>query len=211
FLSCVTPFVVRSERVDLSTRLILPTCVILYLLVLSTYSANVIRYVYILFPFLIMHVATELTLSLQKWGLKKGLAPVAAAAFFFALALITAPRFFFEMQFYPKASFQGTKLLTLKEAVEQGDGVFSLSAFHAYAIGGIFRVLPNDSLSKVVAYGKKTGVRWILVSHARAQIWEIGLYDNVRWYADPALAVKYRHLVKYCCSVDNTFYLYEIL
>ncbi len=75
----------------------------------------------------------------------------------------------------------------------------------------MFRVLPNDSLSKVVTYGKKTGVRWILVSHARTQLWEIGLYDNVKWYADPELPTKYRHLVKFCCAVDNTFYLYEIL
>lgn len=210
-LACVTPFVVRSERVDLSTRLVLPGCVILYLLVLSTYSANVIRYVYIMFPFLIMHIAIELALSLQRWELKKGWVPVAGAASFFALVLITAPTFFFEMQFYPKASFQDSKLLTLKKAVKQGDGVFSLSAFHAYAIGGVFRVLPNDSLSKVVTYGKKTGVRWILVSHARTQLWEIGLYDNVKWYTDPVLVTKYRHLVKFCCAVDNTFYLYEIL
>jgi 4-amino-4-deoxy-L-arabinose transferase-like glycosyltransferase len=210
-LACVTPFVVRSERVDLSSRLILPGCVILYFLLLSTYSANVIRYVYIIFPFLIMHIATELALSLQRWELKKAWVPPAGAAFFFVLASITVPTFFFEMQFYPKASFEDSKLLTLRKAVKPGDGVFSLSAFHAYAIGGVFRVLPNDSLAKLVTYGKKTGVRWILVSHARTQMWEIGLYDNVKWYADPELPTKYRHLVKFCCAVDNTFYLYEIL
>ncbi len=209
--ACVTPFVVLSNRVDLSTRLILPGCVLLYLLLLSTYSANVIRYVYILFPLLVMHIASELVLALQRWEFRKGWVPLTAAVSFFLLALITAPRFFFETQFYPKASFQDSKLLTLKNAVKQGDGVFSLSAFHAHAIGGVFRVLPNDSLSKVVTYGKKTGVRWILVSHARTQLWEIGLYDNVKWYADPELPTKYRHLVKFCCAVDNTFYLYEIL
>lgn len=210
-LVCVTPFMVRSERVDLSTRMILPACVIAYLLLLSMYSGSVIRYVYIVFPFLIMHIASELALSSHRWEYKNGLVSLTAAAFLFVLAIITAPRFFFEMQFYPKASFQDSKLFTLKNAVKQGDGVFSLSAFHAYAIGGVFRALPNDSLPKVVTYGKKTGVRWILVSHARTQMWEIGLYDNVKWYADPELPTKYRHLVKFCCAVDNTLYLYEIL
>jgi hypothetical protein len=42
-------------------------------------------------------------------------------------------------------------------------------------------------------------------------MWEIRPCDNVRWYADPPLVMKYRHLVKFCSAVDDTFYLYEIL
>lgn len=45
----------------------------------------------------------------------------------------------------------------------------------------------------------------------QAKMWEIRLYDNVKWYVDPALATKYRHLVKFCCAVDDSLYLYEIL
>lgn len=37
-----------------------------------------------------------------------------------------------------------------------------------------------------------------------------GLYDKLKWCADPELPTKHRHLVKFCRAVDNTFYLYEI-
>jgi hypothetical protein len=209
--SWVTPFVARSQDVSASTRLILPACIIFYLLSLSLVTGIVIRYVYIIFPFVIAHVACELFFCLNKWRGKSPIAIAAIALFFFGLAIASTPKYSPERKFWPKAPIERTMLGTFRDHVQPAEPVFSVTPFLSYGAGGTYRILPNDSLAKVVAYGKKTGVRWILISKMRGHLEEIKFYNQASWYLGTSLEADYPELVRLCCSIGGAFFLYEII
>jgi hypothetical protein len=84
--------------------------------------------------------------------------------------------------------------------------------YESYIIGSPYRILPNDSLEKVAAYGKKTGVRWILLFHSASSISELQMCGNLKWYTNRALGKTYPDLVKFRLGrEDGSLMLYEIL
>jgi hypothetical protein len=141
---------------------------------MSCFTDTISRYIHILFPFVIMHIAGELfvfsramagTLKRRVWGF---LIPCVA---FGAFAAAT-PKYFNAPGLFPKVGFVETAFKEMRDRV-RGEPVFSLFPFPAYLSGGLYRVLPNDSLEKVAAYGRRTGVRWLLISwtgHTRSEL-----------------------------------------
>ena len=210
---CISPFLVKSENVKLLNRLLLPLFIIFYLLALSCVVDKIPRYIYILFPFVLMHIAGELFICFHAVpsALKIRFSSLVFFFLIYAFFLLVTPHFFTELEISPKLEDVETQFESLRKKVN-GEPTFSLSYFGSYMAGGSCRLLPNDSLDKVVKYGKRTGVRWIIVSRTRGISSEAELYMNASWYQSPSLDKDYPHLVRFCAETpDGSYTLYEIL
>lgn len=168
---------------------------------------------YILFPFVLMHIAGELFVCFHAVTSKLKIGLSALVFFFvvYTLFLFVTPHFFTELNIFPKLKETETELYSLRKHLN-GKPVFSLSPFSSYLSGGSYRLLPNDSLEKVVKYGRKTGVRWLLVSRTQSARSELRFYTNAQWYWNRSLEKNYPDLVRFCCgTADGSLALYEIL
>ena len=213
FLFCLSPFFVKSEKVKLLNRLLLPLFILFYLLVVSCFTDKISRYSYILFPFVLMHIAGELFVCFHALTskLKIRLSALVFVFVVYALFLFATPRFFTALKIYPKLEDTGAGFHGLRKQVK-GKPVFSLTPFSSYLSGGSCRLLPNDSLEKVVRYGRKTGVRWLLISRTQSTLSELRFYTNAQWYWNRSLEKNYPDLVRFCCgTADGSLALYEIL
>src|SRR5690606_221019 len=104
--------------------------------------------------------------------------------------------------------------LVRRPAVEPNQPMFALLPAYAYMSGGSYRVLPNDSLERVVHYGRLTGVRWLLVPENPREVIETHFYGNAPWLADPHSLAGSTRALKYCCTVEvlqSRHLLFEIL
>ncbi len=210
---CISPFLVKSEKIKLLNRLLLPCFIIFYLLVISCFTDKISRYIYILFPFVLMHIAGELFVCFHALTskLKIRLSALVFVFVVYALFLFATPRFFTALKIYPKLEDTGPGFHGLRKQVK-GEPVFSLAPFSSYLSGGSCRLLPNDSLEKVVRYGRKTGVRWLLISRTQSTLSELRFYTNAQWYWNRSLEKNYPDLVRFCCgTADRSLALYEIL
>jgi hypothetical protein len=81
----------------------------------------------------------------------------------------------------------------------------SPNPLEAYMLGGMWRALPNDHLDKVVRYANHTGVRSMMVTHARHNAQQLKLY-RYRWYQDPRLESKATGLLEKCCDARGGHY-----
>jgi len=196
-VSCVSPFILRCEDRRLAERIVLPFLIFLYLTVISCFADTISRYMYILFPFVLMQIAGELfvfcraissALGNRIWGV--ALMCAAYASFAFA-----TPRYFNSLALSSKVGSVEAEFRKMRDMVK-GEPVFSLFPFSSYLAGGLYRVLPNDSLDKVATYGNLTGVRWLLVTRTGHTRSELTLYDRAKWYGSPSLEETYSHLVK---------------
>ena len=130
----------------------------------------------------------------------------------FILIILSTPKFFTDLKLNPKFVGMDNKYGYDFKQIVKGEPVFSLSSYEAYLIGSPYMMLPNDSLEKVVAYGKKTGVRWIILFYDRSLFSELLFYDKLDWYKDRSLEKEYPGLVKFRLGrEDGTLTLYEIL
>jgi len=210
---CISPFFVKAKNRKPLNRLLLPLFIIFYLLVVSCITDKIPRYIYILFPFALMHITGELFVCFHAVtnALRIRFSSLVFFVIIYVFFLLVTPHYFTELRVSPKLQDVETRFESLRKKVN-GEPVFSLSPFGAYVSGGSCRLLPNDSLEKVVKYGKKTGVRWLLVSRTESALSEIQLCTNAQWYRKPSLDKEYPHLVRYCCETPNGGYtLYEIL
>ena len=214
-LSCITPLAIRYRETDNLSRMFLPLFMVSYLMVISMVGDNVARYIQIIFPLGFMQAGVETYLALKMLlsnsRLKDATPIIIPALLIWSVFVI--PKYFFDVGTVPERQYQNTDLVQLsdfRKNVKAGDPIFSLFANQAIYSGGTFRIMPNDSLEKVVKYGKRTGVRWILVSKAYGSINESYYNIHAKWYRDPSLMTKSPRLLRYCCGVDNTYFLYEI-
>ena len=213
FISCITPFFVKFNSGRLLKRLLLPLFILFYLLALSCVIDKIPRYIYILFPFALMHIAGELFICFNAVtdALRIRFSSLVFFFIMYAFFLYVTPHFFTDLRVFSKLQDVETRFESLRKNVN-GEPVFSLTPFGSFVSGGSCRLLPNDSLEKVVTYGKKTGVRWLLVSSTESALSEIQFYTNAQWYRNPSLDKEYPHLVSYCCETPSGGYtLYEIL
>lgn len=214
-LSCITPLVIRYQEIDNLSRMFLPLFMITYLMVISMTGDYVARYMQIIFPLGFTQAGVETYLvckMLSSNSRLKDAMPIIIPALLIWSVFVT-PKYFFDVRTVTERQTRETDLFQLRSFrnyVKQGEPIFSLFANQAFYSGGTFRIMPNDSLEKVVEYGKRTGVRWILVSKAYGSINESYYNVHAKWYRDPSLITKFPHLLRSCCSVNDTYLLYEI-
>ena len=210
---CISPFTVKSSRIQRHNRILLPFFIVFYLLLISCVTVQIQRYIYILLPFVLMHIAIELFLCFQTLSDSQRLRPSALLFFgpVYLLIVLVTPKFFTDMKIYPKSEVMRTEFHGLRKHVN-GEPVFGLVPLYSYLAGGAVRLLPNDSLEKVAGYGKKTGVRWLLIVRTESTMSELRYYTHAKWYWNRMLEEDYPDLVRFCCGTPHrTVALYEIL
>jgi len=210
---CISPFVVRSKRIDLSHRLLLPGFIAFYLVALSCFSDSVGRYVYVLFPLIVIYLASELFVVLMDaFYIKKKSVSAVCFGLFFVFVLYSTPRYFYDLKVYPKFTENRNQYRMCKEYIRHGEPAFGLLPISTYLTGATFRALPNDSLEKVVIYAKRTKVRWLVIDRTPVTLLERMLYNNAQWYWSRSIEEHYPDFVRCCCgSADGSIALYEIL
>ena len=212
-LFSVSPFFVKSKSMNPLKRLILPLFIFFYIFVISCFTDKILRYSYILFPFVLMHIAVELFVLFHELTrrLRIKLSGILFFAVIYAFFCFFNPRLFNELNLFPKLGEREEAFYSLKKQTN-GKPVFSLFPLDAYLLESSLRLLPNDSIEKVVKYGKRTGVRWLLVNRTQSALHEKLFYTNAQWYWSPLLESEYPHLIKFCCKTeDGSYLLYEIL
>ena len=128
----------------------------------------------------------------------------------FPVFIAATPTYFNALDVSPKLG--PVKAFTEMKELVKGEPIFSLLPYPAYLSGGSFRLLPNDSLEKVVEYGHRTGVRWLLISWTKHTMSQLTFYDRTGWYESRSLEGRYPGLVRFRCSTpDGSAILYELL
>jgi 4-amino-4-deoxy-L-arabinose transferase-like glycosyltransferase len=214
FLLCLLPLLSRPDNIRNLEGFLLPFFIIFYLLAISLITDKISRYVYILFPFCIMYIFItcykyiKRIKSIPNFKLFRFLVYILISS----LILITTPKFFTDLNLTIKNKGAENEYGSDFKKILNGEPVFSISAYEAYMVGSPYRILPNDSLDKVAAYGKKTGVRWLLIFRTRSNAGELRLYNNVDWYSIPQLEKAYPDLVEFHLgSINGSMVLYKIL
>ena len=214
FILFIFSIIIQKNKKDDINSFLLPSFIIFYLLIITLLTDKIARYIYIIFPFCLIYVSIESYKHLirAKYRFKIKL-PVTLIFFFLSiLILLTTPRFFTELNLTAKYLNSNDKDCNSFKRVINGLPVFSLSPFEVFKIGGKYRILPNDSLQKVVKYGEKTNVKWLLISRTQSSVSQLRLYGNVNWYFINSLEKTYPDLVKFrLSSTDGVLVLYEIL
>ena len=212
FLACLSSFLIKNRKIGFPARVLLPFLIIIYLLTVSSLTDKINRYIYILFPFCLMHICIESFICFNAmmgvFKLKKY--KLVLPIVIFSVILLTTPRYYTGLIVIPKAEGIESRYHYLKDYLN-GAPVFSLLPYYSYIAGGTFRILPNDSLDKVASYGKKTGVQWLLIVHTKGAENELKFYNNAKWYFDLS-EKRYPNLVKFRIgTTDRLMALYEIL
>jgi hypothetical protein len=201
-----TPFFGPAET--FSRRGMLAMFVWFYLGAISLSTGAIPRYVHVMLPFVVLHVASEAyaVARASPLGVRGGW----LAVLLLVLGTGLMPAHFDKLRVVEKRSLSDQPHWALRERVEEGEPVFSLHAFDSYIVGGSHRVLPNDELERVVEYGRRTGVRWILVAQSPRHRQEILRYANATWYTDRRLHESHPDLVDLCCEVKDEGYRYAL-
>jgi len=209
----ITPLFLDSGRFKKQNRLILPCVVIFYIMFISCFTDSVSRYIYVIFPFVLIHISSELFFCFRvfKSTVKTKALDLIFVGVAFFLILLFMPRFFVDLKIVPKMQEAKAEFRKFSGQIN-GEPVFCLSPFYVFLAGGSYRILPNDTLEKVVQYGKKTRVHWLLIAWTDSAKDESQFYTNAKWYWNDSLARDYPDLVRFMLSsYDNRFVLYQIL
>lgn len=178
---------VRSPVGSRQTRMLLPVFVGTYVLILSLMTAQIERYLAVLLPLISVHIAIELGVFVNLWKRRfpGSLLLPAVLMIGFTAALLTAPYTLLNSSMLPPSG--GSQRLVTSKMIPDREPVFALLPFYSYIAGGSYRILPNDTLPKVIRYGQRTGVRWLMVpaTAGRALSGEISLYTHARWLMTP--------------------------
>jgi len=184
WIFCLTPFFIKTASIDKISRLIIPSFIFFYTAVLSSLGGLVPRYTQILFPFALIQIATEayffFTFGMGLLRLKEYFAAGLLGILVFIL-LSNTPVPFTKLTTFPDTGIDYQTFKPLR-AIINNEPVFCLTPDQSYLSGGQFRLMPNDTLEKVVMYAKKTRVRWLLVSLSPRNLSALHFYKNVDWY-----------------------------
>ena len=124
---CISPFLVKSGGIKLLNRLLLPCFIIFYLFVISYITDKIPRYIYILFPFVLMHIAGELFVCFYAVTskLKIRLSSLVFFCSVYALFLFATPQLFTALRIFPKLKETETELYSLRKHLN-GEPVFKI-------------------------------------------------------------------------------------
>lgn len=190
--------------------------IVFYLVGLSLFASLVERYLVVLVPFafaqigIALHTASGLLGDGTRSTLRER-SRFAIVLGTLALSATTVPRLFSAVDRHPKFWEDVPSLEPVRRLMRPGEPVFSIQPMEAYFVGGTWRTLPNDSIARVAAYGRRTGVRWLLVSRIPSVAGEATLYDRASWYRDPGLLARTGlPVVHRASSTDGLISLFEI-
>lgn len=219
-LSSLLPFIYRSTQLQRELRLIVPIIVPTYIICLSIFGGSGIeRYALILIPLMTIQLASE---CFQAWRqitnkIKIRLKPLLATLLLavFSCAHVAAQPFLFtNIELQPNTVMLHKIFKEMRSKIE-GEPVFAISPYFSWLAGGKHRVMPNDSLEKILQYAKHTQTRWLLVDQ-RPNAASNHYYRFVEdWYKPGNIDQDYPGKLRLCSKAmlpnGEGFYLFEIL
>jgi hypothetical protein len=210
-ITSLTPLLVRRRGAPWQRRLMLSAWVWFYILAVSSITDLIPRYIVVILPFLVLHIAMEICALASMLSIIRvpGCRIVLCAALMMppasALAVTTA----FDRFEVAYSAADPALYAPLREFIQEGDVVFSPAPLDAYLLGAGFRVLPDDSLDRVATYAERTGVKWLVVArkwHNRRQL----EFYNHQWYIELAFPTPDGPRLVKCCEADGgRIILYE--
>lgn len=185
FLGVLLCLVIPGTSDRAAWRQLLPAMVLSYLLVLSLLTGLVERYVEVLLPVLIAQAAAGTyflvhTLARGRRLTTLAWAGVAAAAMGGGAAMSDGP-LPPTVTLTRKVGEATNPIAPCRTLVTPGEGMFSFHPVEAYLLGATHRIIPNDSLERIAAYGRLTGTRWLLLRLSAATEREVRLYTHAGW------------------------------
>ena len=179
-----------------------------YVLAVSLLGDLVARYVVVLLPLVLLAVAQESYRLVRKFAHDRRIVTGAVVSVMLAGAFFM-PRI---DPLGPKAEEETRALphLAFRDFLDTGSRVLSLHPLDAHLIGGSWMVLPNDSLGRVVEYGRRTGTEWIFVASYSLRRTEEKLYTRAAWHRSPLLEENYGELVKRCQRAESPWYRFDL-
>jgi hypothetical protein len=208
-ITSLTPVLVR-RRGPPGRRLLFSAWVWFYILAVSLITDFVARYVVVVVPFVVLHVAVEvctlasmvaiLRVPWRRTVLCLALLIPAASASSVITTLAEVGNAY---------SVNPALYAPLREFIQEGEVVFAPAPLDAYLLGAGFRILPDDSLDKVAIYAERTGVKWLVVAQKWHNGQQIKLYNHRwytwvhRWYESSSTPSPDSHQLVKCCETDG--------
>lgn len=208
FFLCAAQYCVRSVRNHWRTASMLPLFCLCYLLVISWVTGQVERYVLVIQPLLICFIAVA-TYSLGQAVNHSFFRHQASLMGLIALLIcvISYPLDIRAIDTQPKTRLDEIPLTRYRNIIQAGTPVMAISPLFSILAGGQYRVLPNDSLERTVAYARNTGVLWILLSRSANERELVTLYNHAYWYRWPDAKIAATGLVTLCCQLEGGQFL----
>jgi len=197
-IAVISSLVWKSTLAGRRLRLMVPAFIATYIVILSLMTGLIERYLAVLLPFIAVHLAIELAVLLHwlKNRFPGSMVMSAVSIIGVSVVLLTAPYTLLNASMLPPKSLQSP---IPGRAIPNREPAFALLPLYSFMTGGSFRILPNDSLDKVVHYGQLTGVRWIIVPanpKGRSQ-GELSLYKYALWLKNPNLLKTCHRLLRF--------------
>jgi len=203
----------RNRPKPFFTRAALPLLILFYILSISLVTGLVERYLLVVFPLVILQIFTELYAFIGMLGEKPGIKGLREGILALILAggLVATPALYDDVELRPWLSESNAPLNEFRQFTSPEDPVISIVPQFAYYIGGTFRYLPNDTLDKVAAYARDTGVKWLLVSRDLDSLAEAELFTDAGWFRQGRPDLTHPELLRFVArSADGGGYLFEI-
>jgi hypothetical protein len=196
-VALMTPLWVGGNKKLLLARYLVGGFVLYYLIVLSLFTGLVERYAQILAPFILLHIIIEVANALRMVQRKIRGVPIAPLLFFISLVgcAYSQPSNYSDVESYSQKEFLEFSRSNLRQFVTPGDPVLSTIPFHAYSVGGAWRILPNDSLEKIAIYAARENIPWLLVVHDPTNA-VITQRLTRQWYLDADMLLKHGDLIQ---------------
>lgn len=196
-----------------AARWLLPVILLAYLGALSLVAGTVSRYVEVLVPFAWIQIFAE-AFRLAAPALDRLSRPAlwraAAGGVLAALCIATLPRTFLSVTLGPRIGERDNPLAQCRAQLTPGAPVFAFHPMGPYLLGATFRVVPNDALDKVRAYGERTGVHYLLLTRLPADLAERAYYDHAPWTRDEPLLAGSGRVEPVCRTEDGVATLYRL-
>jgi len=204
-LTSLSPLLRRGHGPGQWARWLLPATVLAYLGVLSLVTGGaIVRYVHVIVPFALVQVFAEAAWLLRRLPAHTPrLLPHVVTAALASLLIATLPQRSWAAPLSPRIGEAGNPLEACRADVPAGAPIYAFHPLGAYLLGGTYRIIPNDTLDRVVTYAERTGVRHMLLTVLPLERGEMSYYNHSPWI--PALLQLDRHdpRIKVQCRTDD--------
>lgn len=210
-LTLLSPLLWRGQGPMQWARWLLPATVVAYLGVLSLFTGGaIVRYVHVIVPLALVQVFAEAAWLLRRLPAHAPhLLPHVVTAALASMLVATLPQRSWATPLSPRIGEAENPLEACRSHIPRGAPVYAFHPLGAYLLDGTYRVIPNDTLDRVVAYAERTGVRHMLLTVLPLERDEMTYYNHAPWI--PALLQLDRHdprIVAQCRTDDGVAVLY---
>ena len=184
--SFFTPLVFKDRTSELRARLLIPGFIITYVFAISILTSAVDRYIAVLYPLALVQLVIEIAIVFRIFRdrIKSTSVRSGIALALFSIMFLLMPLKFYKSGTNPRSTISIDSWSAFSKYISEGEPIFTIAPAYSYLAGGKFRILPNDSLDKIVKYAHHTGVKWLLVPKRPQLLRETSHYDSAKWLLD---------------------------